>query len=132
VAQVLRAGGRTGGLSGGNVLRNGVVVAEVALCFVLLVGSGLMFRSFLTLQRIDPGFDPHGVLIFQTLGAKYASTPEACAAGVRQMEAALTAIPGVKSASATTFLPLSGWLFPFHWGKEDALADPSQFQAVDL
>ena len=46
-----------------------MVVAEVALCFVLLVGSGLMFRSFLALQRIDTGFDPHGLLTFRTMGA---------------------------------------------------------------
>jgi hypothetical protein len=68
VAQVLRASGRTTGLSGGSLLRNAVVVAEVALCFVLLVGSGLMFRSFLALQRINPGFDPRGVLTFRTTG----------------------------------------------------------------
>ena len=58
VMRVLRAGGRTASLGAGGLLRHGVVVAEVALAFVLLIGSGLMFRSFLALQRIDPGFDP--------------------------------------------------------------------------
>jgi len=45
IMRILRASGRTAGLAGG-VLRNSVVVLEVALCFVLLIGSGLMFRTF--------------------------------------------------------------------------------------
>ncbi len=132
VAQVLRASGRTSGLSGGAVLRNAVVMAEVALCFVLLVGSGLMFRSFLALQRIDPGFDPHGVLTFRTMGGKPTPTPESRAAFVRQMQAALLAVPGVQSATAADILPLTASYFPYRWGKEDALADPTKFQAADV
>jgi len=132
VAQVLRASGRTSGLSGGAVLRNTVVVAEVALCFVLLVGSGLMFRSFLALQRINPGLDPHGVLTFRTMGGKPARTVEQRAAVVRQMHAALAAIPGVQSVTAANILPLSGLFFPNRWGKEDALNDFSKFQSADL
>jgi putative ABC transport system permease protein len=132
VAQVLRATGRTSGLSGGSLLRNTVVVAEAALCFVLLVGSGLMFRSFLALQRINPGFDPHGVLTFRTMGGKPARTVEQRAAVVRQMQAALAAIPGVQSVTAANILPLSGLFFPNRWGKEDALNDFSKFQSADL
>ena len=132
VAQVLRASGRTSGLSGGAFLRNLVVVAEVALCFVLLVGSSLMFRSFLALQRIDAGYDPHGVLTFKMMGGKPARTPEERAAYVRQMRAALTAIPGVTSATAADVLPLTGSYFPYRWGKEEALTDPSRFQAADV
>ena len=64
VADVLREAGRNEGLARGRVLRNGVVIAEVALTFVLLIGSGLMMRSFAALQRVDPGFDPDGVLTF--------------------------------------------------------------------
>jgi len=46
------------------MFRNSVVIAEIALSFVLLIGSGLMYRSFLALRRIDPGYDPHRVLTF--------------------------------------------------------------------
>ncbi|HEV2447304.1 MAG TPA: ABC transporter permease, partial [Candidatus Sulfopaludibacter sp.] len=121
VAQVLRASGRAAGLTGGALLRNCVVVAEVALCFVMLVGSGLMLRSFIALQRIDPGFDPRGVLTFRGLGGKPASTPEARQAAVRQMRDALAAVPGVESVTAASEMPLNGEFFPYRWGKEDAL-----------
>src|SRR5215469_6664777 len=62
--QVLHGNSRNAGLGAGNLMRNIVVTAEVALSFVLLVGSGLMFRSFLELQRIDPGFDSRNLLTF--------------------------------------------------------------------
>ena len=52
------------GLQSGKYVRQTVVVAEVALSFVLLVGSGLMLRSFMALSRVDPGYDPNGVLTF--------------------------------------------------------------------
>src|SRR5205085_1221361 len=62
---VLRSTGRTAGLAAGGVLRSAVVVTEVMLSFVLLVGSGLMIRSFIALQNVDPGFVPQGILTFQ-------------------------------------------------------------------
>ena len=132
VAQVLRAAGRTAGLTGGALLRNSVVVAEVALCFVLLVGSCLMFRSFLALQRINPGFDAHNLLILKMMGGRPTRTPEEREAYVRQARAAIAAVPGVVSATAADILPLTAAYFPYRWGKEDALTDPSRFQAADV
>ncbi len=58
----LKADARTGGSRGGRRLRHGLVVAELALSVVLLLGAGLLMRSFLNLQRVDRGFDPSGVL----------------------------------------------------------------------
>jgi predicted permease len=132
VAQVLRASGRSTGLSGGAAIRNAVVVAEVALCFVLLVGCGLMFRSFLALQRIDTGFDPRGVLTFRTMGGRPARSAEERSAQVRQMQTALAAIPGVESVTAANNLPLGSLFYPLRWAKEDALSDPSKFQSADF
>jgi predicted permease len=126
----LSGGGRSWGLGGGRTFRNAVVVIEVALCFVLLVGSGLMFRSFLELQRIDPGFDPHGVLTFQLLGGP-GGPPEQRAATSRQLEDRLRAIPGVQAVTASFPFPLAGQFSTIRWGLEDALADSSKFQAVD-
>jgi len=131
LVNALGGAARTSGLrGGGRLFRNAVVVIEVALCFVLLVGSGLMIRSFLELQRIDPGFDPRGLLTFQLLGGGPA-TPEQGAARLRQLEERLRAIPGVQSVTASFPFPLGGDFSTIRWGLEDALADASKFQAVD-
>ena len=131
VAQVLRASGRTAGLGSSGWLRNAVVVAEVALCFVLLIGSGLMFRSFLVLGRVQPGFDPHGLLTFRLLGNRGGAQPEQRAAFEREVHDRLAAIPGVQAATASFPLPLAGGFTPIRWGLEPALSDPSRYQAVD-
>ncbi|MGB9464014.1 MAG: ADOP family duplicated permease, partial [Candidatus Acidiferrum sp.] len=129
---VLRGTSRNEGLASGGLLRKLVVVAEVALSFVLLIGSGLMFRSFLELQRIDPGFDPRGLLTFQILGNRGGNTPEERGAFIRQIEQRLRGITGIQSASASTPFPLAGGFSPIRWGTEEALSDASKFQAVDF
>ncbi|HEX4039978.1 MAG TPA: ABC transporter permease [Acidobacteriaceae bacterium] len=129
---VLRGSSRISGLASGAVLRNAVVTAEVAASFVLLVGSGLMFRSFVDLQRIDPGFDPHHLLTFRVLGGgPGGKTPAEREAGRRRIEDRLRAIPGVESVTASTPFPLAGGFSPIRWGTEAAQADPSRFQATD-
>ena len=127
---VLRGSGRTAGLGAGRRFRNAVVVAEVALCFVLLIGSGLMFRSFLELQRIDPGFDPRGLLTFQLLGGR-PGPPAQRADLAKQIEERLRAIPGVERVTASFPFPLAGGFSTIRWGTEEALADNSKYQAVD-
>jgi len=126
----LRAAGRSGAL-GAAGLRNAVVVVEVALAFVLLIGSGLMFRTFLNVQRVNLGFDPRGLLTFQLLG-NIGQTPEENANFKRQLREQLDAIPGVHSATASFPLPLAGGFSPVRWGGAEAQADPSKFQAADL
>jgi predicted permease len=132
VANLLRGSSRNAGLLGGSALRNAVVVVEVALSFVLLVGSGLMFRSFFDLQHIDPGFDPHRLLTFQVAGANDGQdTPEKRAVSIRQIQERLSAIPGVESVTASAPFPLAGGFSPIRWGTDEALADASKFQAAD-
>jgi predicted permease len=132
VIGVLRGSSRNEGLAGGGLLRRVVVVAEVALSFVLLIGSGLMFRSFLELQRIDPGFDPQGLMTFQILGTGNELKAEQRAASIRQIQEKLHNIPGIQSVTASFPFPLAGGFSPIRWGLEDALSDPSKFQAVDF
>ncbi len=127
----LRAAGRNSGLTGAGALRNSVAVAQVALAFVLLIGSGLMFRSFLALQHVDTGFDPHNLLTFQLQGGG-AQTTEQRLAAQHNIRARLAAIPGIVSVAATFPLPLAGGFSPIRWGTEQALADTSKFQAADL
>lgn len=128
--ETLRAAGRTGAL-GAAGLRNAVVVVEVALAFVLLIGSGLMFRTFLNIQRVNLGFDPRGLLTFQLLG-NIGNTPQERDNFKRQLLDQLKAIPGVHSVTASNPLPLAGGFSPVRWGGIEAQSDPSKFQAADL
>src|ERR1035441_8750987 len=107
VNQVLR-GGRTPGLGPGHLLRSTVVVAEVALSFVLLIGSGLMFRSFLELRRVDPGYDPHGLLTFFVTRDWQLTRQQGRLALLRETQDRLRALPGVRNATAALVLPLGG------------------------
>ncbi|HEY4050869.1 MAG TPA: ABC transporter permease [Acidobacteriaceae bacterium] len=128
----LRSSTRTSGLATGGRVRNLVVVAEVALSFTLLIGSGLMFRSFLQLQRVDPGFDARRLLTFQVLGVPAVrKTAEERVSLIRQIEERLRAIPGVHSTTASFPFPLTGDFAPIRWGTGEALSDPSKFQATD-
>jgi putative ABC transport system permease protein len=89
--------------------RNVLVVAQVAVSFVLLIVAGLLIRSLWQLQRVDPGFDPQRVFTADIMlpMAKYQERPAA-----DRFWSALTervrAIPGVEAAGSTTLLPLRG------------------------
>ncbi|MDX2153476.1 MAG: ABC transporter permease [Bryobacteraceae bacterium] len=131
VNSILRGAGRNASLGGSGWLRSGVVVLEVALSFVLLIGSGLMFRTFLAVQQVDLGFDPRGLLTFQIIGNP-GETPEARAAALQQVENRLAAIPGVQAVGAALVLPLAAPPQPVRWGTGEALTDETKFRAADL
>jgi len=128
---VLRGTSRSEGLASGGLSRKIVVGVEVALAYVLLIGSGLMVRSFLELQRIDPGFNAHGLLTFQVESDRFLRKPEERAVATRQLQERLGAIPGVESVTAASPFPLTGGYSPIRWGLEDALADASKYKATD-
>jgi predicted permease len=131
LTDALRAGGR-GMMSGhGALLRRSVVVAEVALSFILLVGCGLMIRSAIALNRVDPGFDANGVLTFR-LGNMRVRSAEEAAAKVSTIKQRLGAIPGVRSVTLAGQLPLDAEPSSGRWGKEEARADPSKYQQAQI
>jgi putative ABC transport system permease protein len=131
LVRALSGGGRRAGLGGrGRLFRGAIVVLEVALCFVLLVGSGLMFRSFLEIRRVDPGFDPNGLMTFQVLGGRPGPAAERTAVQ-RQLEERLRAIPGVIGVTAAFPFPLAGNFSTIRWGLEEALTDTTKYQAVE-
>ena len=102
---------RSGGGLRLNRARSVLVVAEVALAVVLLVGAGLLIRTFSGLRAVAPGFDPHNVLTMDTAltGTNYDRTA-AIASMSRQAIQRIEAIPGVEAAAATSYLPLEGGL----------------------
>jgi predicted permease len=127
LARTLRASGRTPGLGSGKYLRQGVVVAEVALSFVLLIGSGLMLRSFMALERVNPGFDPNGVLTFTAFNQRPRG-PDERHAYLTTLADRLKAIPGVTAVTLAGPLPLDGQDANMRWGPQAAANDPSLFR----
>lgn len=110
LATGLKEGGR-GGSAGRerHRARNTLVVAQMALALLLLVGSGLMLRSFQALRSVDPGFGPEGVLTLRiTLpDATYPDT-ESRVAFHDQLLDRISRIPGVTSAGAGAQIPMGG------------------------
>jgi putative ABC transport system permease protein len=89
-------------------LRSLLVIAEVALAFVLAVGAGLLAKSYLRLTSLDAGFDPHHILTLTptVAGLRYA-TPEATLRYYRQVVEKVRAVPGILSAGMVSNVPLS-------------------------
>ena len=131
VIDVLRKAGRTAGLGSGAWLRGAVVTTEVALSFVLLVGSGLMLRSFVALQHVDAGYDPNGLLTF-VVGNIRAPTLDERGAFTRDFRERLRAIPGVTDVTAASPLPLDGGIANGRWGPETAAGNPGLFQQANV
>jgi putative ABC transport system permease protein len=96
-----------------NRFRNFLVISEFALALMLLIGAGLMIRSFVALQSIDPGFNPHNVLsmVVSVAGSKEAE-PGQRAIFYQQLLNRVRALPGVESAGGINHFPIIGDL----WG----------------
>jgi putative ABC transport system permease protein len=112
--ETLKEGGRGSAGGGRHRLRSLLVVSEIALSLVLLVGAGLMMRSFISLQSVDAGIKPEGVLTMNVAlrGANYRE-PEKRIAFFSQLIERVKAIPGVQSAGTISGLPLGG----SNWGR---------------
>ncbi len=103
---VIKEGGR--GVSGGR-LRSGLVAAQLALSLMLLVGAGLLIRSFVRLSREDPGFDASHVLTAKVdLPVSRYDTDPKQAAFFEELLTRVRRLPGVTSASAINWLPFGG------------------------
>jgi putative ABC transport system permease protein len=86
-------------------IRSSLVVAEVALSLVLVVGAGLLARSFVSLLGVDPGFDKENVAIAQVFRYVDDETPEERRMFFRQSLDGIRALPGVQSAAAVSAMP---------------------------
>jgi predicted permease len=130
-----------------NRFRNFLVASEFALALMLLIGAGLMIRSFAALQSVDPGFNPHNVLsmVVSVAGSKEAA-PGHRAVFYQQLLDRARNLPGVVAAGGINHLPLAGdiWGWPFTiegrpksqpgespWGVY-RIVTPGYFQAMRL
>lgn len=123
----LRGSGRV--TPGGHHWHNAMVVTQVALSFALLIGSGLMVRSVMTLQNMDPGFEYDRVLTFRTQSGQQRSAAE-MRTFLDQIAETVGNIPGVEAVSAASSLPFDGSAAAARWGTEEALADATRFQQM--
>jgi predicted permease len=134
----LKAGGRGGHSDGGlhlkrHRLRGLLVVSELALSLMLVIGAGLLVRSFVRLQRVPPGFNAEGVLTMQVAanGAKY-HQDKAVAQFYQEIENRIGRLPGVKAEGVVSVLPLTGSVGWGHINVEGYAPPPGQELQVDL
>src|SRR6195256_5168110 len=107
VTSALKEGGCSGEGSRRTSARSLLLIGEVALSLMLLVGAGLLIKSFLRLQEVRPGFNPHNVLMASVAlpGAKYKD--QGFVEFFRQLKERLEAAPGVQAVGGSINLPLA-------------------------
>jgi predicted permease len=132
LSESLKEGGRNSISGSQHRLRNVLVIAEIAMSLVLLIGAGLLIRSFVRVQQVDPGFVPQNVLSLRlsVVGTSYVEEPRR-QIFFQQLWERLRRLPGVESAGGVSVLPLSGGI---GWGSitiegYDAAAGQSAIQA---
>ncbi|MCI0490260.1 MAG: ABC transporter permease, partial [Blastocatellia bacterium] len=131
----LKEGGR-GGAEGAQRtrMRSLLVVFESAVAVMLLVGAGLLIRSFISLQNVNPGFDAEDVLTMRVdLSRNKYDSPEKTTAFFEQLENRLEALPGVEAVGMVTELPLSNQPndLPF-WVEGRATGNPDDLYGADF
>jgi putative ABC transport system permease protein len=105
----LREGGRGSAGPAGQRVRRALIVSEVAVALMLLVGSGLLLRTFLRIQSVDLGFDPDNVLVGLIVPpqVKYRNDTERAVLYDRLLER-IQALPGIESSALASVIPLGG------------------------
>ena len=146
IGSVLKEGGRSSTASSGRWVRNGLLVAEVAMSIVLLVGAALLLRSFARLTNVDPGFRPEHVLAFRVAlpDTAYPENHHRIAFFDKLLDG-LEALPEVTPAGMTQTLPMRGdYILSFTIQGQPApkpnegpsanyrVASPNYFQALGI
>jgi putative ABC transport system permease protein len=104
----LKEGARSGASGRSRRVRNALVVVEVALALILLVGGGLLIRSFARLQSVDPGFNARNLLTVRlNLPGRRYDNDRKIVDFFRQATAGVQALPGVEAVGAVSFLPFA-------------------------
>jgi putative ABC transport system permease protein len=148
LTEPMKEGGQGTTPSGsGARVRSTLVVAEIALAFVLLVGSGLLLRSLFSVLAVDPGFDATNVLTagLPVPNSRYPD-PNDLNQYLTSIREAVAAVPGVRETALTSALPLQGWGYgmPYQIASADTvdranrrggafkMVTPSYFQALGI
>ena len=105
LANWIRGAGQRAIRGGGQALRKGLVITEIALAVILVIGSGLMIRAFWKLQQVNTGFDPAGVVSFSLNLPAVKYKPAERLQFVNALEQKLNTVPGVTAVSIASGLP---------------------------
>jgi putative ABC transport system permease protein len=118
--------------SGGKLFRDGMVILEVTLSFILLIGAGLMVRSFISLQSTDPGFEPDSVLTFNiNLPADKYPAPADQFRLWDQLYEEISLAPGIESVGTIGPLPLTGAGFSGRYATEENSGNLESYRQAD-
>ena len=110
LSAALREGGRSGTMSrSARAMRRGLVAAQIALAVVVMIGSGLLIRSFERLRAVNPGFQPAGLLTTRLPLAARLSTPPLRIAFLQDLAGRVGSLPGVTAVGFVNTLPLTGF-----------------------
>ena len=109
LSECLKEGGRDSAQSGGHILRNILAAGEIAIALILLIGAGLVARSFAILQKVDPGFSGDEVLTaqIQLPRTRYKENPQ-MSAFYNQLLERVSALPGIEACALIDAAPMSG------------------------
>ena len=107
---------------GRKLLQRGLVAAQFAVTVVLLLGAGLVLRSYSKLTGVSPGFDPNHVFIFH-VGAEWGEDRTAIGRLQQRILGELQRLPGVEAAGMTNFLPAEGATLRYEFAMEGAAGD---------
>ncbi len=133
LTEPMKEGGQGATPAGGGArMRAGLVVAEVALAFVLLVGSGLLLRSLFGLLAVDPGFDASNVLTATLpISTTQHPDPKELNRYLQSIRESIAALPGVRETALASALPLHGWGYgmPYQIANRD-IVDRASRKAV--
>ena len=130
----LREAGRTSGLAAGRNLRAVLIVGEITLGFILVIGAGLMIRTLLKIQQVNPGFEADHVLTFDLDLGKFRRADRINF--VHDWETELAGIPGVQSEGGISHLPLgtySNWYSPYRpegFSEKEASSLEADYRAI--
>jgi putative ABC transport system permease protein len=132
MVESLKEGGRGGTAVRGARLRKALVVGEVSLALVLLVSSALLVRAFINIRLVDRGFDTSDLLSFHVSLPQhdYPDTVSTVAFH-SELRERLSSIPGVRSVSATTNLPLHGRWATYYWLPGDDIQSDQDRKITD-
>ncbi len=123
-----RVSTRTTGSVAGRRTQRGLVIAQLAVSFVLLIGAGLFMKTLINLQSIDPGFDTDNVLTMEVPARGAGRTGAQVLAYYATLEERVVALPGVTGFAVASMIPLSSTPFLFEVGVEGHQVEPARRQ----